>query len=182
MHAGNVTALLSPVVNEGECMTILLICKVRFPTDLNESLWMSQSKVSVCILDVGIYLGPVQLIPVRLCLTVDLSTTYDKDLVMTFLDHTLISSIYGVDHLASLELIVRIPCDDYIGSTWQWPADGLIALATHDNWMAHGRPLEVLEISRKSPRKITVFAYGAVLSYGYDTTDDHEYSLLVVNR
>ena len=58
---------------------------------------------------------------------------------------------------------------DYdVAAAGEWAADGLEGLATHDDGVAFGRGLEVLEVGAEVPGHLAVEADGVVLGGCYD--------------
>src|SRR5262249_9125591 len=74
-------------------------------------------------------------------------------------------------YLGVVEAIERIAGDDNIRAIGKRPAQRLVGLAPHDDRLADGFFLKLLEIARNLPRQIAVLAHHSVFGNGDDEGD-----------
>lgn len=74
----------------------------------------------------------------------------------------------GGEHLGTFQAQVRLATDDDVEAPRQGPAERVPGLATHDDRLAQGQCLEVLEVRRQVPGQLVVAADDAVVREGGD--------------
>jgi hypothetical protein len=82
-------------------------------------------------------------------LAVKLGPANDHDLFL--FAGSLHGGLDGVHNYTAIRCIARVAGDHDIGSAGQGAADGLIGLAAHQDWLAHGGLPEMLQVSRQVP-------------------------------
>src|SRR5690606_4908440 len=111
-------------------------------------------------------LGTLQGLGVELC------TTNQHDLVCPLLPRPVVSTRNGRfqrrENLCAVQLQARLTTDHQIEPARQWATERVPSLATHDDRLAEGHGLEVLEICRQVPRHLVVEPDNVVFRQGSD--------------
>ena len=122
------------------------------------------------ILDKSMYAGQVDAIGIVPCLIVDLRTTNHEAICRTMLDgfdKRMIdfdaSAWLQVAHHFLGDMEETVARHHNIATSRQWTADRLVCLSTHNDSVAFGSGLEVLQVGTQMPRHCALVADGIIL-------------------